>query len=144
MALNGRLFSLVRPSQFYVQIFESRLGRITEIPLYCNFYSFLVLKYNVLKRAHFHLDFQLTNPMFFAGASMDEASATPLSLKMTPPSVSPDSSPSASPSPMAIAPPPPPLPLPSPQHPPSPPTSPTHAASNSPFRGPHRLVYYNL
>jgi len=34
MALYGRLFSLVRPSQFYVQIFESRLGRITEIPLY--------------------------------------------------------------------------------------------------------------
>jgi len=34
MALYGRLFSLVRPSQFYVQTFESRLGRITEIPLY--------------------------------------------------------------------------------------------------------------
>jgi len=34
MALYGRLFSLIRPSQFYVQIFESRLGRITEIPLY--------------------------------------------------------------------------------------------------------------
>ena len=34
MALYGRLFSLVRPSQFYVQTFETRLGRITEIPLY--------------------------------------------------------------------------------------------------------------
>jgi len=34
MALYGRLFSLVRPSQFYVHIFESRLGRIIEIPLY--------------------------------------------------------------------------------------------------------------
>jgi len=34
MALYGRLFSLVRPSQFYVQIFESRRGRITEISLY--------------------------------------------------------------------------------------------------------------
>ena len=34
MALDGRLFSLVRPSQFYVQAFESRLGRITEIRLY--------------------------------------------------------------------------------------------------------------
>jgi len=34
MALYGRLFSLVRPSQFYVQIFESRHGRIIEIPLY--------------------------------------------------------------------------------------------------------------
>jgi len=34
MALYGRLFSLVRPSQFYVQIFDSRLGRITEIPLF--------------------------------------------------------------------------------------------------------------
>jgi len=33
MALYGRLFSLVRPSQFYVQIFETRLRRITEIPL---------------------------------------------------------------------------------------------------------------
>jgi len=33
-ALYGRLFSLVRPSQFYVQIFESRLGRINEILLY--------------------------------------------------------------------------------------------------------------
>jgi len=36
MALYGRLFSLVRPSKFYVQIFESRLGRLTEIPLYLN------------------------------------------------------------------------------------------------------------
>jgi len=36
MALCGILFSLVRPSQFYVQIFESRLGRITEIPMYIN------------------------------------------------------------------------------------------------------------
>ena len=34
MALKGRLFSLVRPSQFYVQTLESRHGRITEIPLY--------------------------------------------------------------------------------------------------------------
>jgi len=34
MALYGRLLSLVRPSQFHVQIFESRLGRITEISLY--------------------------------------------------------------------------------------------------------------
>jgi len=34
MTLYGRLFSLERPSQFYVQIFESRLGRITENPLY--------------------------------------------------------------------------------------------------------------
>jgi len=34
MALYGRLFSLVGPSQFYVQILESRLGRIFEIPLY--------------------------------------------------------------------------------------------------------------
>ena len=34
MALNGRLSSLVRPSQFYVQIFESRRGHITEISLY--------------------------------------------------------------------------------------------------------------
>jgi len=34
MALYGRLFSLIRPSQFYVQTFEARLGRITEIPLY--------------------------------------------------------------------------------------------------------------
>jgi len=34
MALYGRLFSLVRPSKFYVQSFESRLGRITAIPLY--------------------------------------------------------------------------------------------------------------
>jgi len=34
LALYGILFSLVRPSQFCVQIFESRLGRITEIPLY--------------------------------------------------------------------------------------------------------------
>jgi len=34
MALHGRLLSLIRPSQFYVQTFESRLGRITEIPLY--------------------------------------------------------------------------------------------------------------
>jgi len=33
MALYGRLFLLVRPSQFYVQIFESPLGRITAIPL---------------------------------------------------------------------------------------------------------------
>jgi len=33
MALYGSLFSFLRPSQFYVQIFESRLGRITEIPL---------------------------------------------------------------------------------------------------------------
>jgi len=40
MALNGRLFSLVRPSQLYVQIFECRLGRITEIPLYCESYWF--------------------------------------------------------------------------------------------------------
>jgi len=30
--LYGRLFSLDRPSQFYVQIFESQLGRLTEIP----------------------------------------------------------------------------------------------------------------
>jgi len=36
MAFYGRLFSLVRPSQFYVQIFESRPGRITEISLYTN------------------------------------------------------------------------------------------------------------
>jgi len=34
MALYGRLFSLIRLSQFHVQTFESRLGRITEIPLY--------------------------------------------------------------------------------------------------------------
>ena len=34
MALHGSLFSLVRPSQFYVQIFESRRGHITEISLY--------------------------------------------------------------------------------------------------------------
>jgi len=34
MALYGKLFSLVRPSQFYVQISESRLGRITEIAPY--------------------------------------------------------------------------------------------------------------
>ena len=34
MALYGRLFSLERPSQFYVQIFESRRGRITEISHY--------------------------------------------------------------------------------------------------------------
>ena len=34
IALYGILFSLVCPSQFYVQILESRLGRITEIPLY--------------------------------------------------------------------------------------------------------------
>jgi len=52
MALYGRLFSLVRPSQFYVQIFESRLGRITEIPLY--FYGraehgILVLTYSKQK-----------------------------------------------------------------------------------------------
>ena len=33
MALYGKLFSFVRPSQFYVQIFGSLLGRITEIPL---------------------------------------------------------------------------------------------------------------
>jgi len=35
MALYRRLFSLVCPSQFYVQFFKSQLGRITEIPLYC-------------------------------------------------------------------------------------------------------------
>ena len=35
MALYGRLFLRVRPSQFYVQVFESRRGRITEISLYC-------------------------------------------------------------------------------------------------------------
>jgi len=34
MALYERSFSLVRPCQFYVQIFETRLRRITEIPLY--------------------------------------------------------------------------------------------------------------
>ena len=34
MALYGGLFSLIRPSQFYVQFFESRLGRITERPQY--------------------------------------------------------------------------------------------------------------
>jgi len=34
MALYGRLFTLVRPSQFYVHILEPRLGRIAEIPLY--------------------------------------------------------------------------------------------------------------
>jgi len=43
MALDGRLFSLVRPSQFYVQIFESRLGRITEISLYQRIMSFVVI-----------------------------------------------------------------------------------------------------
>ena len=42
MALYGRLFSLVRPSQFYIQIFESRLGRITEISLYVT--SFLKMR----------------------------------------------------------------------------------------------------
>jgi len=34
MALYGGLFSLVRPYQFYVQIFKSRLGRLTEIPVH--------------------------------------------------------------------------------------------------------------
>ena len=36
MALYGRLFSLACPSQFYVQIFESWLGRVSEIPLVPN------------------------------------------------------------------------------------------------------------
>jgi len=51
MALYERLFSLVRPSQFYVQMFESRLGRITEIPLYSRFDSTPKIGTNTLKQA---------------------------------------------------------------------------------------------